>query len=56
MTFEEQLIEKSTDFPELEDGKKVSWTVTYCTITKPGQRILQAAGQTHEGGKTSQPA
>ncbi len=34
-TFEELRIEKSVDFPELEDGKKVSWTVVYGTITKP---------------------
>ena len=34
-TFEELRIEKSADFPELEDGKRVSWTVEYGKITKP---------------------
>lgn len=34
MTFEELRIEKSADFPELEDGKRVSWTVEYGKITK----------------------
>jgi PRTRC genetic system protein A len=33
-TFEELRIEKSADFPELEDGKKVSWTVEYGKIVK----------------------
>lgn len=33
-TFEELRIEKATDFPELEDGKKVSWTIEYGKITK----------------------
>ena len=33
-TFEELRIEKSDHFPELEDGKKVSWTVEYGKITK----------------------
>lgn len=34
MTFEELRIAKSEDYPELGDGKKVSWTVTYGKITK----------------------
>lgn len=34
MTFEELRIEKAGDFPELEDGKRVSWTVEYGKITK----------------------
>ena len=34
MTFEELRIRKADDFPELEDGKKVSWTVRYGDITK----------------------
>jgi hypothetical protein len=34
-TFDELRIEKSADFPELEDGKRVSWTVEYGKITKP---------------------
>jgi len=34
MTFEELRIEKVPDFPELEDGKRVSWTVEYGKISK----------------------
>ncbi len=34
-TFDELRIEKAVDFPELEDGKRVSWTVEYGKITKP---------------------
>ena len=34
MTFEELRIKKADDFPELEDGKKVSWTVKYGDVTK----------------------
>ena len=33
-TFDELRIEKSSDFPELEDGKRVSWTVEYGKIVK----------------------
>ena len=33
-TFDELRIEKATDFPELEDGKRVSWTVEYGKIIK----------------------
>ena len=33
-TFDELRIEKSADFPELEDGKRVSWTVEYGKLTK----------------------
>ena len=33
-TFEELRIEKSSDFPELEDGKRVSWTVEYGKVIK----------------------
>jgi PRTRC genetic system protein A len=33
-TFDELRIEKAADFPELEDGKRVSWTVEYGKITK----------------------
>ena len=35
VTFEQLRIEKAADFPELDDGKRVSWTMEYCTITKP---------------------
>lgn len=35
ITFDELRIDKSTDFPELEDGKRVSWTVEYGKISKP---------------------
>ena len=34
MTFEELRIAKADDFPELAEGKKVSWTVEYGKITK----------------------
>ena len=34
MTFDELRIEKARDFPELDDGKRVSWTVEYGKITK----------------------
>ncbi|MDR0963393.1 MAG: hypothetical protein LBM60_02110 [Clostridium sp.] len=33
-TFDELRIEKATDFPELEDGKRVSWTMEYGKIVK----------------------
>lgn len=34
ITFEELRIAKADDFPELAEGKKVSWTVTYGKVTK----------------------
>ena len=34
MTFDELRIEKSCDFPELDDGKRVSWTVEYGKISR----------------------
>ncbi len=34
-TFDELRIEKCDDFPELDDGKRVSWTVEYGKIKKP---------------------
>ena len=34
ITFDELRIEKSEDFPELDDGKRVSWTVQYGKISK----------------------
>ncbi len=33
-TFDELRIAKSEDFPELEDGKRVTWTIEYGKITK----------------------
>jgi len=33
-TFNELRVEKSADFPELEDGKKVSWSMEYGKIVK----------------------
>ena len=33
-TFEELRIEKAADFPELDDGKRVSWTMEYGKIVK----------------------
>lgn len=35
MTFEELRIAKSDDFPELAEGKRVSWTVEYGKVVKP---------------------
>ena len=35
MTFEELRIAKAEDFPELAEGKKVSWTVEYGKTVKP---------------------
>lgn len=35
MTFEELRIKKADDFPELEEGKKVSWSVKYGNENKP---------------------
>ena len=34
MTFDELRIEKAHDFPELDDGKRVSWSVEYGKITR----------------------
>ena len=34
MTFDELRIEKADDFPELDDGKRVSWTVEYGKVIK----------------------
>jgi len=34
LTFDELRIAKAADFPELEDGKRVTWTVEYGKITK----------------------
>lgn len=34
ISFEQLRIEKSADFPELEDGKKISWTMEYGSIKK----------------------
>lgn len=35
ISFEQLRIDKSADFPELEDGKKISWTMEYGSIKKP---------------------
>jgi len=34
LTFEQLRVEKAPDFPELDDGKRVSWTMEYCSIVK----------------------
>jgi len=34
ITFEQLRVEKATDFPELDDGKRVSWTMEYGKIVK----------------------
>ena len=45
-TFEQLRSEKKEDFPELEDGKRVSWTMEYGklskTIPKPKDSIIHA--------------
>ena len=43
MTFEELRIAKSEDFPELAEGKRVSWSVEYGKITK---QITDPKGKT----------
>ena len=45
-TFDELRIAKAADFPELEDGKRVSWTVEYCKITKTINGEKEAKGMT----------
>ena len=57
MTFEELRIDKAEDFPELAEGKKVSWTVEYGktvkTITDPKGttiRSIKAEIETSRGG------
>ena len=42
-TFEELRIAKAADFPELDDGKRVKWTVEYGKITK---EVSDAKGMT----------
>ena len=42
-TFDELRKEKAADFPELEDGKRVSWTVEYGKINK---NVTDAKGMT----------
>ena len=43
-TFEQLRIAKSEDFPELDDGKRVTWTMEYGTITrqvpKPKETVI----------------
>ena len=50
-TFDELRIEKSVDFPELEEGKRVSWTVEYGKITKnvPDPKGTSACGTVRFG-------
>ena len=38
MTFEELRIKKSEDFTDLEEGKRVSWSVEYCGIENVADR------------------
>ena len=42
MTFEELRIAKADDFPELGEGKRVSWTVEYGKVTKAITEIGRA--------------
>lgn len=48
MTFEELRIAKSEDFPELGEGKKVSWSVEYGKVSKP---ITDPKGKTIQSVK-----
>lgn len=55
MTFDELRIEKSCDFPELDDGKKVSWTVEYGkiskTVTNPKETCIGSMKNSIENSK-----
>ncbi len=55
MTFDELRIEKSCDFPELDDGKKVSWTVEYGkiskTVTNPKETCIGSMKSSIENSK-----
>lgn len=56
MTFEELRIAKADDFPELAEGKRVSWTVEYGKVTKtisaPKETIIQSIKEEIERSKT----
>jgi len=45
-TFDDLRIAKAADFPELEDGKRVSWTIEYGKITKTVNGEKEAKGMT----------
>jgi len=45
-TFEELRIAKAADFPELDDGKRVNWTIEYGKITKHVNGEKEAKGMT----------
>ena len=55
MTFEQLRIAKSEDFPELDDQKKVTWTMEYGTITKqvpkPKEMVIQQLKEEIETSK-----
>lgn len=55
MTFEELRIAKSADFPELGEGKRVSWSVEYGkatkTITDPKGKTIQSVKEEIERSK-----
>jgi len=55
ITFEQLRIEKASDFPELDDGKRVSWTMEYCTIVKqvptPSKTVIGAMKKEIENSK-----
>lgn len=55
MTFEQLRVAKASDFPELEDGKRVSWTMEYCGIVKsvptPTKTVIGALKQEIEQSK-----
>ncbi len=54
-TFEELRIAKAEDFPELSEGKKVSWTIEYGKTTKaisdPKGTTIQSVKEEIEGSK-----
>lgn len=55
ITFEQLRIEKAADFPELDDGKRVSWTMEYCSIVKqvstPAKTVIGALKKEIENSK-----
>ena len=55
ITFEQLRIEKSADFPELDDGKRVSWAMEYCSIVKqvsaPSKTVIATLKKEIENSK-----
>ena len=55
MTFEELRIRKSDDFTDLEEGKRVSWSVEYCGIRKEVKDPKGTTIHFHEGDDRTLP-